>query len=132
MRIGAPRPRFRRCWKEPQSHECTRIDTDKKFLHLCSFVCIRGQFKGLIRKRRVMQLHSTAEFQTTIQWIAPAMIAIVFILLISLMKEPNRRLFMAIILGGAGSAYLSGGGFGKWEMAFSTVMTICAYQGLRS
>ena len=79
-----------------------------------------------------MQLHSTAEFQTTIQWIAPAMIAIVFILLISLMKEPNRRLFMAIILGGAGSAYLSGGGFGKWEMAFSTVMTICAYQGLRS
>jgi len=66
-----------------------------------------------------MQLHSTAEFQTTIQWIAPAIIAIVFILLVSQMREPNRRYFMAIFVGGAGSAYLSGGGFGKWEMAFA-------------
>src|SRR5258708_39828379 len=108
MRTGAPRPRFRRCWKGPQSHECARIDTDKKFLHSCSFVCIRGQFKVLIRKRSFMQPHSTAEFQTTIQWIAPTMIAIEFILLISLLKEPNRRRFMEIIQGGAGSAYLRG------------------------
>src|ERR1700730_13746279 len=79
-----------------------------------------------------MQPYSTAEFETTIQWIAPVIIAIVSMLLISLMKEPNRRYCMAIILGGAGSAYLSGGGFGKWEMGFSTVMAICAYQGLRS
>ena len=32
----------------------------------------------------------------------------------------------------AGSAYLSGGGFGLWELAFCTVLTICAYNGLRS
>jgi hypothetical protein len=79
-----------------------------------------------------MQLHSTMEFQTTIGWMVPVTIAIVFILLISPMKEPNRRYFMAILVGGAGSAYLSGGGFGKWELAFSTMMAICSYRGLRS
>ena len=79
-----------------------------------------------------MQLHSTAEFQTTIQWIVPVIVAILFILLCSLMKEPNRRNFMAVVVGGAGAAYLSGGGFGKWEMVFSTLLTICGYKGLRS
>jgi len=79
-----------------------------------------------------MPLHSTAQFDTTIQWIAPVIVAIVFILLSSLMKEPNRRNFMAIIVGGAGAAYLSGGGFGKWELAFNILMAICAYNGLRS
>jgi Family of unknown function (DUF6010) len=48
------------------------------------------------------------------QWILPVMIAIVSILLVSLLKGPNRRYFMAIMVGGAGSVYLSGGGFGKW------------------
>ena len=66
------------------------------------------------------------------QWIVPVAIAIVFILLVSFIKEPNRRYFMAIFVGGAGSAYLSGGGFGIWEVAFCGVMTICAYRGLRS
>jgi hypothetical protein len=67
-----------------------------------------------------------------IQYIVPVLIAIVFILLASLIKEPNRRSFMAILVAGAGAAYLSGGGFGKWELVFCTVMAICAYQGLRS
>ena len=79
-----------------------------------------------------MPLHSTAEFQTTIQWIIPAMIAIAFILLISPMKEPNRRCFMAILAGGAGSAYLSSGGLGQWEFGFCALMAICAYRGLRT
>ncbi len=67
-----------------------------------------------------------------IQWIVPVLIAIVFILLVSLIKEPNRRRFMAILVAGAGAAYLSGGGFGKWELVFCAVMAICAYQGLGS
>jgi hypothetical protein len=67
-----------------------------------------------------------------IQWMVPVMIAIAFILLVSLIKEPNRRSFMAILVAGAGAAYLSGGGFGKWELVFCTVMAFCAYQGLRS
>jgi Family of unknown function (DUF6010) len=74
----------------------------------------------------------TATFDTTIQWIIPVVIAIVFILLCSLIKEPARKKFMAILIGGAGSAYLSGGGFGLWEMAFCVVLAICAYNGLRS
>jgi hypothetical protein len=79
-----------------------------------------------------MQLHSTVEFETAIQWIAPAFFAIVSILLVSLMREPNRRYFMAIMVSGAGSAYLSGGGFGKWEVAFCGLVSICAYKGLQS
>ncbi|MCU1339566.1 MAG: hypothetical protein JWO19_5147 [Bryobacterales bacterium] len=74
----------------------------------------------------------TATFDTTIHWVIPVVIAVVFILLCSLIKEPARKKFMAILIGGAGSAYLSGGGFGPWEMAFSTVLVICAYNGLRS
>jgi hypothetical protein len=69
---------------------------------------------------------------TAVQWIAPAIVAIIFILLVSPMKEPNRRHFIAIFVGGAGAAYLSGGGFGKWEIAFCAITTICAYLGLRS
>jgi Family of unknown function (DUF6010) len=67
-----------------------------------------------------------------IQWIIPVMIAIAFILLVSLIKEPNRRSFMAILVAGAGAAYLSGGGFGKWELGFCTGMAFCAYRGLKS
>jgi hypothetical protein len=79
-----------------------------------------------------MALHNTAAFQTPIQWIAPAIVAIVFILLMSPVKEPNRRNLMAILASGAGAAYLSGGGLGIWEVAFTVLMTICAYQGLQS
>jgi len=62
----------------------------------------------------------------------PVVIAMVSILLISLIQEPARKKFMAILLAGAGAAYLSGGGFGLWEMAFCAVLAICAYNGLRS
>jgi hypothetical protein len=74
----------------------------------------------------------TANFDTTVQWIAPVVIAMVFILLTSLIPEPARKKFMAVLLAGAGGAYLSGGGFGLWEMAFCTVLAVCAYNGLRS
>lgn len=57
---------------------------------------------------------------------------ILFIAGASLIKEPNRRNFMAIMIGGAGAAYLSGGGFGIWEVVFTAIVTYCAYRGLRS
>jgi hypothetical protein len=38
---------------------------------------------------------------------------------------------MAIVIAGAGAAYLNGG-LGKWEFAFTTLMTYVAYRGLRS
>ena len=62
---------------------------------------------------------------------APVGVAILFIALTSLIAEPARRNFMAIMIAGAGSAYLSGG-FGGWEFVFSTVLTYCAYKGLTS
>ncbi len=61
----------------------------------------------------------------------PVIIALLYISLSSLFKEPNRRNFNAIFVAGAGAAYLSGG-FGIWEFVFLAVVTYCAYKGLRS
>ena len=62
--------------------------------------------------------------------IAPFVAAAVAVLLVGLLKEPARRNLSAILLGGAGAAYL-GGGLGFWEVAFCIVMTVVAYLGLR-
>jgi len=61
----------------------------------------------------------------------PVMIALLFICLASLLKEPARRNFNAVMIAGAGAAYLSGG-FGGWEFIFTSVMTYVAYRGLQS
>jgi Family of unknown function (DUF6010) len=67
---------------------------------------------------------------TTIQLIAPLVAALIFITLCSLFKEPNRRNFSALMIAGAGAAYLNGGLLGL-EFAFCTVMTAVAYFGLK-
>ena len=64
--------------------------------------------------------------------IGPILVGIIYVALCSFLNEPNRRNFNAIMVGGAGAAYLSGGGFGLWEFAFTATLTFCAYQGLRS
>jgi hypothetical protein len=65
--------------------------------------------------------------------IAPILIGITYVVLMSLIREPHRRSFNAIMVAGAGAAYLSsGGGFGPWEFAFTAAVTYCAYRGLRS
>jgi Family of unknown function (DUF6010) len=74
----------------------------------------------------------TANFATPIQWIIPVAIALAFLFVCSLIREPGRRKFMAILAAGAGAAYLSGGGFGFWELGFCGVMAILVYNGLRS
>ena len=38
----------------------------------------------------------------------------------------------ALVVGGAGAAYISGGSFGLGELAFTTLMVAVAYAGLRS
>ena len=78
-----------------------------------------------------MEPHSIQEFHV-LDGVAPVVVAIVFIIGSSLIKEPNRRNFMAIMIAGAGAAYLSGGALGKWEFAFTAVVTFCAYKGLHS
>ena len=77
-------------------------------------------------------MQTTTEFASVFGWTAPVLIAFVYIGLNSLLREPTRRNFNAVMVSGLGAAYLSGGGFGFWEMAFCALMTICAFRGLQS
>jgi hypothetical protein len=63
--------------------------------------------------------------------IAPVLVAILFVSACSFLREPNRRSFNAIMIAGAGAAYLNGG-FGKWEFVFTAIVTYFAYRGLQS
>ncbi|MDA3642902.1 DUF6010 family protein [Saccharopolyspora indica] len=64
--------------------------------------------------------------------IAPMLIGVGYALLNSFIREPHRRRFNAVMVAGAGAAYISGGGFGVWELAFCAVVACCAYRGLES
>jgi len=69
-----------------------------------------------------------------IHWLAvlgPALNAVVFVFVMSLVREPARQRFNAIFVAGAGAAYLNGG-LGLWEFPFIAVATAAAYLGLRS
>lgn len=63
--------------------------------------------------------------------IPPIIIAALYVVASSLLKEPSRRNFNAIMIAGAGAAYLSGG-LGVWEFVFTALVTFCAYKGLQS
>jgi hypothetical protein len=63
--------------------------------------------------------------------IAPILIGLVYAALNSLVRVEHRRALNAIVVAGAGAAYLSGG-FGLWEVLFTTAMTYVAFRGLRS
>jgi hypothetical protein len=63
--------------------------------------------------------------------VAPIVVALLFIAVTSAFREPQRRHFNAIMIAGAGAAYLNGG-LGLWEFAFTAVVTACAYKGLTS
>jgi len=68
---------------------------------------------------------------TIVDVLAPIVIALVFIALTSLIREPQRRDFNAIMVAGAGAAYL-GAGLGIWEFVYTSAATYLAYRGLRS
>lgn len=61
--------------------------------------------------------------------ISPLAVAAIFILLCSLIREPHRQRFSALMISGAGAAYL-GGGLGPWEVPFCVLMTGIAFVGL--
>ncbi|GAA2334526.1 hypothetical protein GCM10010246_18060 [Streptomyces cuspidosporus] len=65
-------------------------------------------------------------------YLAPIGIGLLYALLMSLIREPHRRRFNAMMVAGAGAAYLSGGGLGGWEFAFTALVTYVAYRGLES
>src|SRR5437016_6560310 len=77
-----------------------------------------------------MQFHVRPAIQT-MDFVGPVLVAILYIAACSFFKEPNRRNFNAIMIAGAGAAYLNGG-FGIWEFAFTALVTYCAYKGLHS
>ena len=61
----------------------------------------------------------------------PAIGAVVFIAIMSLVKEPTRRRLNAILVAGASGVYLSGG-FGLWELLHPALATAVVYRGLNS
>lgn len=67
----------------------------------------------------------------TADLVSPLAFAVVFVGLMSLLKEPVRRNFNVILVAGACSAYLSGG-FGPWELAYPLIASPIVYLGLRS
>ena len=77
-----------------------------------------------------MDAHALRSFGT-FDVLAATTVAIVFVMLVSLLREPTRQRFMAIFVAGAGSAYLNGG-LGGWEFLFTAVATYVAYRGLES
>lgn len=66
---------------------------------------------------------------TVIEFVAPVGVAVVYILFCSRISEPSRRHFNAIMIAGAGAAYLNGG-LGILEFAFTPVVTFMAFKGL--
>ena len=64
-------------------------------------------------------------------YVGPAVGALVFVVAMSLVAEPTRRTLNAIILAGVSGAYLSGG-FGPWELIYPVIATPVAFLGLRS
>ena len=77
-----------------------------------------------------MNVHQVPAFHG-LDALPPVIIAGAYIVASSLIREPHRKSFNAIMLAGAGAAYL-GGGFGVWEFAFTAVVTFCAFKGLQS
>jgi hypothetical protein len=63
--------------------------------------------------------------------IAPVIIGLIYAGLNSLIRVEHRRGLNAVVVAGAGVAYLSGG-FGLWELVFTTAMTYVAFWGPRS
>lgn len=65
-------------------------------------------------------------------YVGPVVATAVFVLLMSQVKEPTRRTLNAVIVAGAGGVYLSGGGFGVWELLYPAIATPVAFLGLGS
>jgi hypothetical protein len=61
----------------------------------------------------------------------PVIAAVVFVTVMSWVREPARRTINAIFVAGTCAAYLSGG-FGKWELVYPLLATPVVYAGLRS
>jgi hypothetical protein len=67
------------------------------------------------------------------EYVAPVLIGVVFVAVMSLVRDPARRLRLnAAVAVGASGTYLSGGALGAWELLACAAVFACAYRGLRS
>src|SRR5215471_11391413 len=64
-------------------------------------------------------------------YVGPALGALLFVGVMSLVAEPSRRTVNAIILAGASGVYLSGG-FGVWELTYPVIGAAIGFRALRS
>ena len=64
-------------------------------------------------------------------YVGPAIGAVLFVFIMSLVREPARRTLNAVVVAGACGVYLNGG-FGPWELAFPLIAMPVAYRGLSS
>ncbi|MEU5959747.1 DUF6010 family protein [Micromonospora parva] len=67
-----------------------------------------------------------------LRYVMPVVIGLVYVGLNSLVPEPHRRHLNALVVTGAGAAYISGGGFGLWELLFCALLLVVGYAGLTS
>lgn len=74
--------------------------------------------------------HLIPEF-TLVNALAAIAIALIYIAIFSLVKEPNRQIINALIIAGAGAVYWSGG-LGVWEFPFGAIMIFLAFKGLKN
>ena len=65
-------------------------------------------------------------------YVGPVLAAAAVIVLMGLVREPARRTVNALIVAGASGAYMSGGGFGVWEIVYPVFAMPFAYAGLRA
>jgi len=62
--------------------------------------------------------------------VAPVLVGLAYVAVVSLAPEPARQRINAVMVAGAGAAYLSSGALGMAELAFTAAVTFCAYRGL--
>jgi len=65
-------------------------------------------------------------------YVGPVLGAGLFVLMMSRVRDPTRRTLNAMIVAGASGVYISGGGFGVWELLCPIVAMPLAYRGLTS
>src|SRR5262245_39528853 len=64
--------------------------------------------------RRGSNVHAPVDLHF-LDYLGPALAGLVFIAVMSLLKEPTRRIYNAVFAAGASGVYMSGG-FGGWEV----------------
>ena len=64
--------------------------------------------------------------------LSPIAVGLVYVLLSSLIPDPHRQRFNALMIAGAGGVYFSSGAMGPWELVFGAVMIYVAFRGLKS